>query len=70
MKVSELIELLEKLDKDSLVVKRAASYSWECYEPLKGEAKEAELFINGSIYEETKDTEGESTKKAKVIIIS
>jgi len=70
MKVSELIELLEKLDKDSLVVKRATGYSWECYEPLGGRIKEAELFANGSIYEKNKDTEGESTKKVKVIIIS
>jgi len=69
MKVNDLIALLEKLDKDTLVVTRANNYSWKCYEPLKNTLKEKELFLNGPIYEETQDTEGEPRRKMKVIII-
>jgi hypothetical protein len=69
MKVSELIKILKKLDKDALVVKRASGYSWKCYEPLKDIIEEAELFANGSIYEERQDTEGEPKRKSKVIVI-
>jgi len=70
MKVSDLIKLLEKLDKDAFVVTRANDYSWKCYELLKNTLKEKELFLNGSLYEEVQDTEGEPRRKLKVVVIT
>lgn len=71
MKVVDLIKILEKMDKDALVVRKSSSYSWECYEKLELELAEKKLFKNGRIYEQASSTTEDEPKRReqKVVIL-